>query len=638
MINSMPKSKTSSSSSRPAYPRLSAGHLWLITASQNLGHPSRQSGICFGVSHMAKNAILAMDVATLDRRFCLIHDSPNLNEEISLARKKWLGILAKKRQELLIIRQVREEKGAEGRPKSHSLNDSWLMLSPRERDLIHIPIFYESLEIQANPAHYKEVLGYSSQKESPWVTPVCLDWEGGIAKPINISVMLSLNRLARFFQSIHEVLETVPHRQFPISFVLSNEFHAMTVGYDPIGRAWIFIHVNELPSLTISTSLDLAKKIYGGFRRHEASDITLIAQLYVTKRNEMDLAGIFDSWRKKEIWRDMYASPLDLISQSNWFIFAVRLGELELVQFLLRRGILPDLREEGRQRRTALIVAAMHGHYPIVKLLLSYNVSINSTSIYNEHALMAACAAGQFNIAKLLLLNGALPNLQNTKGITSLHLAADKGFFSIVTLLLNHGALPNIQTNSGSTALYWAAKKGFCRIAELLLAHGASPNISSRFNPLQIALGKRNPMMLKLLLAYGAAFNARSDFPLKTKALFDYAKEWQRAIEVEDLFTQGHSSCFFRRAPVLSEINEPGLLFCAVLKNYPEGVQLLIEAGADVNARTNGISPLDLALAFDFQEIVLILRAAKSSSCPMPRYFSLPGSELEGPAMVYIHH
>lgn len=163
-------------------------------------------------------------------------------------------------------------------------------------------------------------------------------------------------------------------------------------------------------------------------------------------------------------------------------------NDLPLVQFLVDKGGKDIVAPPGGPM--ALMNAAMCGNLPIVKLLLSKGVDVNSVSppslgevkngpiaIGNLTALILAVAPGHLDTVRALLDAGANINAQDVRGMTPLMLAVatDHPNRDILKLLLDRHPDTRIRSKAGETALDWALK--FNDPAVILAVRTASPGI-----------------------------------------------------------------------------------------------------------------------------------------------------------------
>lgn len=190
-------------------------------------------------------------------------------------------------------------------------------------------------------------------------------------------------------------------------------------------------------------------------------------------------------------------------------------------------------------------------------------------------------ATNQKKIADIsrLLNEGANINARDTAGRTSLIYAAQNGDIEIINILLNNNADIDALTQGGSTALAMASCYRHVEVVHLLLHKGANPNIG-RETALNFA---QDESIVKSLLAYGASPHA-----------FDQTQS--PSLVAWGMWAYRH--CF---AP-------------------EEGIDWLLEAGADINATNQYASTaLNNALQhdnFDFARALLKKGANKEHLSP----------------------
>ena len=183
---------------------------------------------------------------------------------------------------------------------------------------------------------------------------------------------------------------------------------------------------------------------------------------------------------------------------------------------------------------------------------------------------------------KALLERGADPNLANDAGATALIWGSDN--LEKVQLLLEAGAKVDATTAAGTTALIAAARTpGSAPILRLLIGRGA--DVKARTNSDSTALHSAAEAVdldaLTVLLDRGAEPNVvRADLP---GTVLGAAAAHGRAEPVELLLEHGADP----------NQNDPflqgnALVWAVFLSSGPEIVKLLVDAGADVNTRSNG--------------------------------------------------
>ncbi|XP_035220357.1 protein fem-1 homolog C-like [Stegodyphus dumicola] len=167
-------------------------------------------------------------------------------------------------------------------------------------------------------------------------------------------------------------------------------------------------------------------------------------------------------------------------------VMACRNGHLDVAVYLLEKCN-ADIEQVGSvtfdgetiEGAPPLWCAAAAGHLNVVKTLIKFNASVNSTTKTNSTPLRAACFDGHFEIAKYLVEHGADIEIANRHGHTCLMIACYKGHYEISKYLLECGADVNRKSVKGNTALHDCAESGSLDILKMLLQHGARFNYDS---------------------------------------------------------------------------------------------------------------------------------------------------------------
>ncbi|XP_012383706.1 ankyrin repeat and SOCS box protein 14 [Dasypus novemcinctus] len=212
---------------------------------------------------------------------------------------------------------------------------------------------------------------------------------------------------------------------------------------------------------------------------------------------------------------------------------------LENASFLLLNGCNPNAKNfEGN---SPLLTAVLRDSYDMAALLISHGANVNLRCANERTALHEAAKLGRQDMVKLMLASGAHPDPQSSYGFTPLALAAQSGQTEIMELLLQKGANALGQASDSSSILLEAASGGNPDSVTLLLEYGADANIpkSSGHLPIHVAADRGHLLALKIL------------------------------VPVTDL----------------AAIKQSGIspLHCAAAGSHPECLELLIQAGYDVN-------------------------------------------------------
>lgn len=282
-------------------------------------------------------------------------------------------------------------------------------------------------------------------------------------------------------------------------------------------------------------------------------------------------------------------------------VLAARYGQTDTVTYLLDGGMEVDARDA--YANTALIAAASNGHSALVAQLLELGANIEAKNKEELSALMGASVKGHFEVVNQLIEAGAKVDGMNNDGETSLFLAVKYGHFRAAKVLLNSGAKPNITNtiranvyNSGFSPLMYAVTYGVTTrpvewnsMAEVLLQNGADPNLSNTHGDtaMVFARNKEDQQVVATLKRFGAkdgfAYSALSmdDALIKAIRLGDLH-------QVRFLLPSGANANFVDKNGITP-------LMAAAFENEVAALELLVDAGAEVNFVTTGLRQFALS-------------------------------------------
>jgi ankyrin repeat protein len=180
-----------------------------------------------------------------------------------------------------------------------------------------------------------------------------------------------------------------------------------------------------------------------------------------------------------------------------------------------------------------------------MELMLDAGANIDAADSKGLTPLHKACVSGKQPAAQLLVDCGASLEAACSRGYTALHHASQQGHLEVVQLLLDARASFTAVTSAGRTPLYLAAAAGHTAVVQLLVDSGAQPGIkdSKAWVALHPASQLGHTEVVQCLLAADST-----------------------AAHVDAQGPEGtplHLACF---------------------KGHSEAAQLLIKAGADVDA------------------------------------------------------
>jgi ankyrin repeat protein len=253
--------------------------------------------------------------------------------------------------------------------------------------------------------------------------------------------------------------------------------------------------------------------------------------------------------------------------------------------------------------------------------------------------------SGNAEAVRALASAGVDPNAKGRDGKTALMLAAEMGRAGAVQVLLESGAKPDVQTLQGTTALGLAARNHHGETVRLLLRAGASPKLKDTHGVTAL-METTDANTARALIRGGAEVNAADDKGLTPMMRLIAAESSRspsgaRAETLQSLLTaganvrardrEGRTALIWAIKGTPSSKSDPALiamlieagseleahdreggtpLVYAAVRGDTKSARLLVDAGADVNARMGNLSSIDIALRYGHSEIVtLLLRA-----------------------------
>ena len=229
------------------------------------------------------------------------------------------------------------------------------------------------------------------------------------------------------------------------------------------------------------------------------------------------------------------------------FHYAAFGNSLDVAQVFLKKGF---TQESPLGDETVLHSAARNNALSVLKLLAPNNPSLNRLDNSGYAPIHHVADRGDPQCLLELLSNDCQIDLPTKKGDTALHLAAEAGCVENIEFLIKYGANVTIKNHRGQTALHLAARSHCLDCVEVLL-HKANSDPNAEDNdgrtPLHLALGRS-------LLAYDV-----TDMLITRRANVNKADKY------------GYTP-----------------LHVAALNELSQCVDILIQHGADLSARTKG--------------------------------------------------
>ncbi|MCO7255686.1 ankyrin repeat domain-containing protein [Dickeya oryzae] len=149
-----------------------------------------------------------------------------------------------------------------------------------------------------------------------------------------------------------------------------------------------------------------------------------------------------------------------------------------------------DERQVQNQLNQYLWDAARTGNDAVLKEFVSAGYNLNARDEKGYTAIILAAYHGHYDTVSLLLNHGADPCLQDSRGNTALMGAVFKGELKIAHLLLNAKCSPDTRNNAGQTAAMYASLFQRTEILKALQEKGADMNATDALGNSVQALGR----------------------------------------------------------------------------------------------------------------------------------------------------
>jgi ankyrin repeat protein len=310
--------------------------------------------------------------------------------------------------------------------------------------------------------------------------------------------------------------------------------------------------------------------------------------------------------------------------------WAAHWDNLEAADLLLKAGA--DPMAANRLGATPLFIATQGGSTAMVAKLLAAGADPNKPFLSNgETPLMVAARSGNIETVKVLLDAKANIEAKDTlKGTTPLIWAAEQNHADVVSLLLARGANPKAASKVG------AGGRGGDEdgVDDPGTATAANANAKGGVTALMVATREKAINTINVLLDGGAPINQQSGNG--TTALIVALQNGDAAIakmlidhgaDVKIANAKGWTPLFLAvkaRTREIGTVPNPVIDQAALF----DVIKLIVEKGADVNARTKAGSEMYGATAWlKDSGATALLRAAYCADLPVMKYLMAHGAD-----------
>jgi len=286
-------------------------------------------------------------------------------------------------------------------------------------------------------------------------------------------------------------------------------------------------------------------------------------------------------------------------------LWLVRVDDVETARLLVKAGA--DVKLANRNGLTPLALAAANGSAAMLKLLVDAGADVNAPDPAGETPLMLAARVGKLDALRVLMERGAVLEAKDAQfEQTPLMVAVRENHPQVVRLMVELGANVNARTRVGITPPFILPNSvpGFGHGVGIV--RGGSPDRGRRaptpggLSPLQYAARDGRLETVKVLLASGADINqveANDISPLITAITNNHPDVATYLIEqgadIKKVDWYGRTALF-----AAVETRNTDVQNSAPFENgidrapFVPLIQLLIDKGADLNARTKEQLPI----------------------------------------------
>ncbi len=461
----------------------------LFEAMIQLDYPSPAhiyKGICFGVAHMGKQAMLAEDIQTFDDRFDRMFAAIKTDDEMEN-----LSILMNNKLRNYIFSR-------RPYPSQQQIDEYWGQLFTEEIIIEKNPALHKDIDLRAffdgieiynfqfmHPELFSEKIPFCRKPELSLslTLPTSLE-EKKIQCVKSFSGIYTLTELTQYLHTLRQTLEGPNPFLHPVSLILRGFHHTTHVGYCPKKHKWIFIDANSKfenrlrlsLSRTIASSHEMAGILFKNFWANDLVGFT--TEVSVTGDQVEAFKPYLTQWHQTPAMQDMLTvtrerasrvGEIDLhdkVENDFWLLNASQCGHTQTVRELLAAGANPNL--TSTENAGPLYVAAVNNHTDIVEILLEGKADVDLLTDDLATALFPAVRNANVEMINLLISHSVKIDHVRKDGLTALRLAIKHNYADVVSVLLKANAKV---TNDD---LKFANAKGSSSVVALLTNHMAS--------------------------------------------------------------------------------------------------------------------------------------------------------------------
>lgn len=311
------------------------------------------------------------------------------------------------------------------------------------------------------------------------------------------------------------------------------------------------------------------------------------------------LAGMCMVWGGATALADVQTDTKDLLPHEKAVSLLDSRGKDpvgELRKLVREPGFNPNAVD--RYSRSLLDLAAIFEHVDSLKLLLESGADVNANEGGRGDTVLMW--ANTKPIAELLLKHGADLNARNKAGQTALMVSLWRGRYEVADLFISKGLDVNDRDRRGETALMQAARDGRMKALCLLLSRKADPDLADDKGNTARSLAIENKHAQAVKLLSGKISVTEQEAINQLIDSLDRGKK-DPAAQLRPWLEQG------KLDPNMRDERGDPILRWFIAWNMKDSVKLLLDSGADVNARGSWRRDMPMVSARNVEMAQLLL-------------------------------
>ncbi|XP_046570765.1 ankyrin repeat domain-containing protein 50-like, partial [Haliotis rubra] len=188
-------------------------------------------------------------------------------------------------------------------------------------------------------------------------------------------------------------------------------------------------------------------------------------------------------------------------------------GDVEVVKYVLSQNML-DINSRVQCGRTAVMLAAEHGHKDVVELLVDKEASVSLVDETGDNVLHCACRGGDVEVVKYILSKNRVDiDRRGSKKMTPIMVARHCGHKEVVELLVSKTADGSLKYYNHKTMLHSACWEGNMEVVKYVLSQNIVDINSRRWKktPVMVAADRGHTELVEVLVENGAKLSLVCD-------------------------------------------------------------------------------------------------------------------------------